>query len=155
MKKIFSITKFCFLLVTCLSFSNCKKNTDKPIDKSNIILYDKPLSVIQECIQGKWELIYAQGWFTGNYIQYYHDEFWEFNNNNISITDSGSVYIDTTIQWKKDPITFNPGQNTYTLNYNDRANYPHKYYVERINNDTLSIVDYGIDGMGYYFTKSN
>lgn len=155
MKKIFFIPKFCFLLVTCLCFSDCKKKPQEPIDKSNIVLYDKPLSVIQECIQGKWELMYAKGGFTGNYIQYYHDEFWEFSNNNIAITDSGLVYIDTTIQWKKDPITFNPGQTTYTLNYNDRANYPHKYYVERINHDTLSIVDYGFDGFGYYFTKSN
>lgn len=155
MKKVLFIAKFCFLLFTFFFLSNCRKKPQEPIDKSNVILYDKPLSVIQECIQGTWELIYAKGGFTGNYIQYYHDEFWEFKNNNIAIIDSGSVYIDTTIQWKKDPIAFNPGQKTYTLNYYDRASYPHKYYIERINNDTLSIVDYGIDGMGYYFTKSN
>jgi hypothetical protein len=138
-----------------LCFSNCKKNAEQPIDKSNVILYDKPLSIIQECIQGKWKLIYAKGGFTGNYIQYFHDEFWKFKNNNIVIIDSGSIYIDTTIKWKYDPLNFIAGENTYTINYYDRNSVPYKYYVEGIKNDTLTIADYGYDGMGYFFIKSN
>ncbi len=155
MKKIFFISKLCILLIIVLCFTNCKKNADKPIDKSNIILYDKPLSVIQQCIQGKWELIYAKGGFTGNYIKYFNDEFWQFGNNKIAIIDSGSVFIDTTIQWKKAPLTFDRSQNTYTLNFYDRYSSPHVLYIERIKNDTLSIADYGLDGFGYYFTKSD
>ena len=136
-------------------FSHCKKKNNQPIDKSNIVLYDKSLSVIKECLQGKWELNYAKGGFTGNYTKYYHDEYWEFNDTNIKITDSGSVYIDTAIVWKYEPLSLINGQNTYSMNFNSRDNVPHKYYVEGIKEDTLSIADFGVDGMGYFFTKSN
>jgi len=102
---------------------------------------------------GKWELIYAKGGFTGNLVQYYHDEYWQFNNDNLEIIDSGAVYINTSIDWKYEPLFFLPGQNTYTLNYKNRDNAPCKFYVEGIKNDTLTIVDYAQDGFGYHFIK--
>jgi hypothetical protein len=154
LKKLFLIPEFCFLLITGLCFSNCKKNTDNPVDKSNIILYDKPLSVIQQCIQGKWELIYAKGGFTGNSIKYVHDDFWEFSNNKIEIIDSGLVYISAPIYWNYEPVSFINGQKTYTINYRDQGNVPYKFYVEGIKNDTLTIVECALDGMGLHFAKS-
>lgn len=155
MKKVFFIPKFCFLLVTCLCLSNCKKDPGEPIDKSNIVLYDKPLSVIQECINGKWELIYAKGGISANNIQYIHNEFWKFNSNKIEMSDSEKIYTNTTIQWIYDLGTFTNGKRTHTINFYDRNNYPHKYIVDGIYNDTLVLGDYAYDGMTYHFIRYN
>jgi len=153
MKTVFLISKLVLVIIVCLCLNNCNKKHDEPIDKSNIVLYNKSLSVIKECIRGNWELIYAKGGFTGNFLQYFHDEYWQFENNNLQIIDSGSVYVNTAIEWKYEPLIFVPGQETYTINYNNRDNAPCKLYVEGIKNDTLTIADYGLDGFGYHFVK--
>jgi hypothetical protein len=70
MKKIPAI-QFLLLIVTVLyCFTECKKhspqvNTTTPIDSSNYLLHDKPLSIIQAFVKGNWVLQYEQGGITG------------------------------------------------------------------------------------------
>jgi hypothetical protein len=153
MKKGFLVSKLILVIAVCWCLSNCNKKHDEPTDTSNIVLYNKSLSVIRQCIRGNWELVYAKGGITGNFIQYYHDEYWQFENDNLEIIDSGSVYINTPIEWKYEPLFFAPGQKTYTINYNNRDNVPCVLYVEGIKNDTLTLGDYGLDGFGYHLIK--
>lgn len=154
MKKLVFSIKFYFLFIVCLCFSNCKKNKE-PIDKSNIVLYDKPLSVIKECIQGKWQLIYGKGGFASNTIQYYHNNFWEFNNNKIRIIDSSNTVADTTIRWVYDRGTFTNGDYTYVMNFYDKRGYIYDYVVDQIYDDTLILHIQASDAVFYHFIKSN
>ena len=153
MKNIFAITKFCLLLTFCLCISNCKKRKEQPIDKSNIVLYNKPLSVIKECLKGKWELIYGKGGFSANTIQFYHDNFWEFNNDNVKIVDSGSIITDTTIHWIYNEGTYTYGDYTYIMSFHDRVGYIYDYVVDSILNDTLILHEDASDAVFYHFIK--
>lgn len=150
MKHILFIAKFYCLLITPLWFNSCKKS-HTPI---NITLYDKPLSVIQQNIQGKWKLIYGKGGIA-TVTQYYHDNFWEFNDDRIKIASSGSIVADTTINWDYNIGTYTNGDSTFLLNFYDKVNVPWVYVVERIYNDTLILHDNSSDAFFYHFIKSN
>ena len=76
MKTILFAFRLCFFLASALCVSRCKKDNSTPIDRLNIVLYDKPLSVIRQHIQGKWQLIYGKGGIATN-TQYYYNNFWE------------------------------------------------------------------------------
>lgn len=153
MKKLVFTAELCFLFIVCLCFSNCKKNKE-PIDKSNIVLYDKPLSVIQECIQGKWKLQYEKGGICWNCTNYINNFYWDFGLvNKIRQTYNDTLITDTSIHWEwSKPVNTN---YTYIMNFQDKKGIPYLYVVYAIYNDTLVLTDAGYDPVGYYLVKSN
>ena len=155
MKTILLAAKLCFFLTAALCVSRCKKNNSTPIDRLNIVLYDKPLSVIRQHIQGKWELIYGKGGFVANNIQYFRNNFWEFNDDSVKISDNSSVYANTSMHWNYDLGTYTNGDSTYLMKFYDKESVPWVYVVERIYNDTLILHDNASDAYFYHFIKSN
>ncbi len=155
MKQILFIAKLCCLFIASFCFSNCKKENTPQKATLNIILYDTSLSVIQQYIQGKWELIYGKGGIAANTIQYYHDNFWEFNNDRIKIIDSGNTVADTTIRWIFDRGAFTNGDSTYVMNFHDKLGYVYDYVVDQIYNDTLILHEQASDAVFYHFIKLN
>jgi hypothetical protein len=152
MRKIL-LTKSCFLFIASLYFSNCKKDVT-PSTSVNIILYDKPLSVIQQNIEGKWKLIYGKGGIATT-TQYYDNDFWEFNNNRIKILDKGNLDADTIILWNYDLGTYTNGDSTFLMKFYDAEYVPWVYVVDKIYNDTLILHDNSSDAFFYHFIKSN
>jgi hypothetical protein len=148
MKKVSFIPIFCLLLVTCWCFSNCKK---EPVDKSNIVLHDKPLPLIEECIRGKWKLQYSIGGFSVMKVSAKYNQYMNLNSSHIVIgNDSAGVVVDTRIYWKRTTDIFN--DRTYLLT---SYQYSISLIVDRIYNDTLILGDNANDGFSYYYTKSN
>lgn len=134
--------------------AQCKKEHNK--DPVNLTLYDKPLSVIQSNIHGKWKLHYGKGGICASCIQYYNNVFWTFYpNNRIVQTDNNISYTDTTINWIRDIGTFTNGSLTYIMNFYDKRGNPSNYVVDGISNDTLILHDNSSDAVFYHFKKSN
>ena len=131
-------------MITCLCFSNCNKNKNK----SNIILYNKSITTIQSYIHGKWELIYGKGGVATT-TQYYHNNFWEFNNARVKILDNVNIVADTTIYWNYDLGSFTNGDSTFLMKFYHKENVPWVYVVYIIYNDTLILHDNSSD---YIFT---
>ncbi|MEO9211437.1 MAG: hypothetical protein ABI208_10080 [Ginsengibacter sp.] len=156
MKKSF-ITLFttCLLVLVMLFFTQCKKESASQVPV-NIILYDKPLFVIQSYIQGSWKLQYGKGGFCGSCIQYYDSSIWKFTNINKIIKIYGrDTIVNTTIDWVKGKGTFINDQSTYIMNFYDKWGYPSNYVVDNILNDTLILHDNSSDAVFYHFTKMN
>ena len=138
----------CFLL---LSFAGCKKEAHFP---ANMTLYDKPLSVIQTAISGKWKLEYGKGGITAKTIQYYDNFYYDFSiRNRVKIINDGIVYADTTITWRNVTGIYADGASTSTMNFHDKSDYSYVYIVDKLINDTLVLHDYAGETVYYYFTK--
>lgn len=140
------------LLITTIVFfmAGCKKN-DTPI---NIKLKNKPLPVIKEAIQGKWQLHYAYGGWTGHYRKNFTNSFITFGENDtIFWMDSTWRRVDTVIQWKRIQDFVDHSDSTFLMSFYDTYGYPYSWIVDGIYRDTLLLVDYGPDGMGYYLTR--
>jgi len=155
MKKILFIAKFCLLLIFCLWFSDCKKSNNHV----NIILYDKPLSVIQSYIQGKWRLHYTVGGICGSckYDREPYNEYYEFSSNNkIIYTYRDSILVDTSFKWI---IYQSPNAGNYIhniLEYYDKKSVLFHFEVDKVVNDTLVLAQPFLnnpDYMLYFFTK--
>lgn len=149
MKQLLSIFKFCFVLIICFCFA-CKKN----VARLNIVLYDKPLPTIRQYIQGKWQLIYGKGGISATNIQYYHNIWWEFNDDRIKILGDGLIYVDTTVQWNYDLGTYTNGDSTFLMKFYNNQYVPSVYVTDRIYNDTLILHDNSSDAVFYHFIKS-
>ena len=132
-----------------LFLTGCKKENE-PI---NIVLWDKPLSVIQDYITGNWKLQYATGGLIYHkYIERHNSYMFLTPNHIILGNDSLGVVVDTTIIWVRAEIANN--EFTYLLGYS-RLDYPWPEYdiVSQIKNDTLIIRDNLDDGYDNYYTK--
>lgn len=128
----------------------------------NIILYDKPLDVIQAHIQGKWKLAYGKGGFAANSIFYDDNYYMEFTvDNRVIKTGDNIVYANSTIKWTKvgpyEWVKLSPGEytDTYLMEFNDKREYPYCYVVDNIHNDTLTIYDNCYDPGLLYYIKPN
>jgi len=154
MKPILFVFKLCFFLTTSLCVIRCKKNNTIPVDRLNIVLYDKPLSVIRQYIQGKWQLIYGKGGIATT-TQYYYNNFWEFNDDCLRILGDNNVRVDTAIHWIYNLGTFTNGDSTYIMNFRDKLGYIYDYVVDQIYNDTLILHEDASDAYFYHFIKSN
>lgn len=151
MKKIsFS---FCtsILLIILFCFVQCKKE-HSPV---NITLYDKPLSQIQAYTNGNWKLQYAYGGISPAKYPAKHNSYMTLDSDRVIFgDDSSGVIVDTIIYWKRYKDIFN--DSTYLLSYyHTTGNYTlqHYYIVDRINNDTLVLIENAYDGFYYYYTK--
>ena len=150
MKNIIHIIYILLGIVFIICFEQCKK--DGP--QSNIKLTDKPLSVIQTNIKGKWTLQYEKGGICGTCIFYQKDFFWEFGNyDKVLETYKGTVIVDTKINWVRERDVFT--DLTYIMTFSDKQNVPWNYIVDGIYNDTLVLYDNSSDRVFYHFTKSN
>jgi hypothetical protein len=141
---LFFVTSMTILLDSC--------SREKGPEHINIILWDKPLSVIQDYITGKWRLDYALGGLiTHKYIDTINT-YVIYSPDHIIIGDDlrGTV-VDTTLIWTRVKIQ-NDSFYIYSYPYTGVIPPIHKI-VDQIKNDTLIIRDYADDGFVYYHTK--
>jgi hypothetical protein len=139
------------VILLAILLPHCKKSTPG----LNITLYDKPLSVIESYINGKWNLRYLQGGLALQTIQQ-SDYFWEFRNGNrIKVNVYDVTITDTVINWVRDAGLLINGDSTYLLELPDNRTLPGVYVVDGIFNDTLVLHDNAVDGFYYHFTRSN
>lgn len=120
----------------------------QPQNHSNIILFDKPLPIIQQNITGTRNLQYKAGGFA--YRKYVDtlNTFWNLSPNHIlAYNDISGAYINANIIWIPKRIY---NEKTYLLSYQGSSIY---YIMNQIKNDTLIIREYVDDGYTYYFTK--
>ena len=99
-------------------------------------------------------MIYGKGGIATN-TQYYYNNFWEFNDDSVKISDNSSVYANTSMHWNYDLGTYTNGDSTYLMKFYDKESVPWVYVVERIYNDTLILHDNASDAYFYHFIKSN
>jgi hypothetical protein len=135
-----------------LNLACCEKDKN-PVHLSNITLWDKPLSVIQDYTTGSWKLEYSYGGFTSHKSLDRINSYMILKPNHIKLgNDSLGVVVDTTIVWVKYDIGTN--DFTYLLSFN-WSGFPLPEYnvVQEIKNDTLIIREYVNDGYTLYYTK--
>ena len=150
-----SLSQF-FILSIFLSVLFCFTQCKKDKGPLNITLYDKPLSTIQNYIQGKWKCHYGKGGIAANNIQYYNNLFWIITTTSkIQISNNGNITTDTTINWIKDVAPYTNGDSTFIMSFFDKLGYPANYVVDKIINDTLILHETAVDAVFYHFTKSN
>jgi len=149
--------KTLIIIALCLSlisifFNGCKKEQEQKTEPINIILRDKPLSVIEEYISGKWKLNYAYGGFiTQKYIDTFNSYVIFSPGHIIYGDDLRGIYIDTTIIWERVKINFD---SIYIFTYPYSGdNPPMHQIIDQIKYDTLIILDYAADGFTYFHTK--
>ncbi len=119
----------------------------QPQYQSNIILFGKPLPVIQEYITGTWNLQYSAGGLAYHKVVDTANTFWILTPTHISAFNNSGVYVNTQLIWT--PATLY-NEKAYLFSYNGS---PLHYIVEQIKNDTLIIREYADDGFTYYFSK--
>ena len=147
MKKSILILSLFFVLLLCII--QCKK---EPI---NIILYNKPLDVIQHYIQGKWRLVYGKGGICSTCIFPCDNCSVEFTSNNKFVSKSFVITTDTTtIHWIKGKGMYLNGDSTYIMTFIDKYGGPGSYVIDRIYYDTLIYHDNSDDPMFYYCIRS-
>src|SRR5947208_6830486 len=116
---------YCGLSLTILlCFVQCKKEHTAV----NIILYDKPLFLIESFIQGTWKLQYEKGGICSicvNHFEYKNFQ-WQFGSGNkIRQTFENIIITDTVITWKKDIGYYTNGASTYNMNFYDKRGGPY------------------------------
>lgn len=115
------------LLVLTGGISSCGKDDD--LDMSNIEnLYAQPLSVIQKCMQGKWEIKYTYGGFVG--IKPEYDKFVEIIGNKMN---------DQEFQWKECTFQSIDGKLHQTYAPVLKGFEEPSFYFISIKNDSLSV----------------
>lgn len=119
----------------------------------NIVLYNKPLSVIQSYTSGRWNLEYSfGGLWAHKIIDKYNSYIVLFPDHIIISNDSLGSELNTSITWVKTDIGTNV--TTFLLRYSFPEDpLPNNYVIQQIKNDTLVIYDYLDDGFSYYYTR--
>lgn len=147
MKKLSFLFSASVFLVVIILFSQCKKE-HTPL---NITLFDKPLPVIQSYVDGKWKLQYSKGGICGTCVwPVKHNPYLTLSSDRFVFeNDSAGVIVDAPIVWKRVPWG---SDSTYLLSYKYTSGY---FFVEGINNDTLTLRDYASDPFYYYYTRFN
>jgi hypothetical protein len=114
----------------------------------NITLYDKPLSVIQQYTNGKWNLDYVIGGIAGHTYIDENNSYLIFSPDHITIGDDvRGVIVDTNLVWKQINIFSDP---VYSYTYPGASQH---YIVLQIQDDTLRIRDTFDDGYQYYYSR--
>jgi hypothetical protein len=142
--------KWCVFILSLLFISfSCRKNKET----LSIILYDKPLNVIQTYIKGNWKLKYAYGGLsTHKYIDKYNSYMILSPDHIILGNDSTGIVVDTNIVWIRSMARYE--DSTYILSYSWSGYlWPEHYLVDQIKSDTLIIIDYVNDGYSYFYIK--
>lgn len=140
------------------------------IDFCNIEnLYEQPLPIIQNCVQGKWQLQYSIGGFSYQKNVNTHDSYMYLTADHIIMgSDTYGVTTDSPILWKCEKGFWGDDSSGYLLTYN------HDIYINeqdgviyekvpifsslvpfQIKNDTLVIGEVCCDGFINYYTKTS
>ena len=152
MKKVFIL-----LFLTSFSSFSCKKNSNS-LGHINITLYDKPLSIIQYYVQGKWRLHYTKGGIcsTCKSDREIYNEYYEFSpNDRIRYTFQDTIIADTVINW----LRYKPGNyldSVTVMEFYDKRLSPNYFEAAKIYNDTLILYIpdmFNPDAIAYYLTK--
>jgi len=151
-----------------LALSSCQKK----MDFSNIEnLHKQPLSVIQECVHGKWRVLIVSRWgYIGSFAPINTIVNIDIENNNVVIKENDGEHIKimhgclseaSLFNWKKKEV-YSPGIGTrppcyatYVMQFNIQSENPAfeniGWYFDSIKNDTLSVVvDYTPANFWYY-----
>jgi hypothetical protein len=119
------------------------------LEPVNITLYDKDSAIIQQYIDGKWNLMYGKGGFTGDMI-YYLDMGYtlEFTADKKNIISSPLGYDTIEYYWQKILGAY--------AGYNDSVYMmsPHHIVFDKIKNDTLIYHDVSSETIWCYLIKS-
>ena len=166
------------VIILCIvlagTFSSCNKKSDSDIDMSKIDfsnienLYEQPLPVIQNAVQGEWQLQFSVGGFVYQKIIDIHSSYMYITQDHIVMgNDTYGVTTDSPIQWMKGK-PFGGDIDAYMLTYNHSIciNEQDGVIYEKvpifntlvpcqIKNDTLVIADPCCDGFSYYYTKTS
>jgi len=146
MKKI---TLFICSSLLFISFLTQCKNEDTPVNKVtpvNIVLYNQPVSVIKQNIEGKWILHYDLGGLDGKTRHDYVNSYMKFrfgSTDSIIRNVNGIIEIKSPINWVRYQDIFT-GDSIYLMGC---------YRVSEIKNDTLILADPVADGYVYMLTK--
>lgn len=132
------------LLVLTIFSLHCKK--DQQVD--NIELNTQPLDVIKKHVNGRWQLLYAIGGFSGNSRKEYKNDYIEFGNGNILWTRNDTVIVNTPVTWQK--IT-----NSYIMFFDYTTTFPAAFVPISIENKELILSDYIMDGYTYRLRRTN
>jgi len=141
-----------WLSLTSILLESCTKEQEKTTEPINIVLRDKPLSVIEDYISGKWKLNYAYGGLISHKYNDTINSYVTFSPGHIIYgNDLEGIYIDTTIVWTRVKIN---SDSVYIFTYAYTGNSPPMHQIiDQIKYDTLIIVDYAADGFSYFHTK--
>ena len=140
--------EFVMICVLLCSMYACIDEKEKETEPINIVLYDKPLSVIQDYIAGKWNLdSFSGGIMGGTYVDT-TNLYVIFSTDHIIIGDDiRGIVVDTTLFWRKMKISddsiyvySHPGSSIYTI-------------VNEIRNSNLITRDYLMDGYMYTYSR--
>jgi hypothetical protein len=156
MKNIYKILIPAFSLVlifTLMSFSGCKKEKIPPLS-SNITLYDKDTTTIQNYIQGKWRVVYMEINGTGLRIHYFDNAFVEITNKNITSSDDVVPFGSTEYYWTSYESLYSDVDNIYVASLLPPTQYNTVLVFEKIYNDTLVYYDYDVRNI-YHCVKFN
>lgn len=139
-----------FLVFISVPFFQCKK--DSP-DHTTIQLYDKPLSVIQKYLTGKWKYLYNEG---GNFNlppEYdINDTYMIVDSSRILFKNKTGILYDSNITWLKDRYN---GSDTFVLLSYSSSAVPYLYVVIGIQDGILELREDASDAMSYYYRKVN
>jgi hypothetical protein len=130
-----------------LALCSCGQKEDNVVAPEEVmILYDKPVDVIQKAVQGKWEWQAAYGGAVG--IQYPTDTYVEFTDS-YHIISAPNREDTTYFTWKKFAVysSAHEGGETY-IAWSGEGAVLGNWYFENLRNDTLSVGIYG-DGNKY------
>lgn len=147
----------CFVIPVLCFMSSCRKGGSiKDSSTTNIVLYNKPLPVIQSNIQGEWKLDYEKGGICSICINSFRDVnyIWKFGSGDKVVqTFNGAIFTDTTISWVKDLGMYMGTDSTFIMEFYDKRDYPYVFVVDGVLNDSLQLHDNGYDPVYYYFYK--
>ena len=128
------------------------KSTSLPSLNCNVVLRDKALNQIRNCIYGNWQLHYRFGGFTGSDKDYYTTQtLVNFNASDSIEYIGGGNYSRYKINWAKTKDLF--GEMTYIMGFENTSGYPVRWGVAQIRQDTLVLYDNWPDGYSYYLSK--
>lgn len=152
MKKIiqYSLTVL-FIVTFIMSNCGCKKDNS---DHTTIQLYDKPLEVIKQYLQGKWKVLYHEGGVFNNPREYDTEEtYMTIDSNRIVYTSKAGIRINSLITWRKE-IYGGPQSYTYVLYYESSNGTPYLQLVVGIEDGVLTFRDFGSDPQTTCYRRS-
>lgn len=122
---------------------------DIPVVRAaNISLYDKPLTVIRQHVEGqRWQLLYATGGITGKERMNYEQAYYTFAKDGKLVYENDGEQAIYPYTWEKQRDIFT-GDSVYVV-----AGVVN-WKVNGIDDDTLRLADNYVDGFSFSLVRS-
>lgn len=141
-----------FIAIFIIPNYGCMKDNS---DHTTIQLYDKPLEIIKQHLQGKWKVLYHEGGVFNNPREYDTEEtYMTIDSNRIVYKSKAGVRINSQITWRKE-IYGGPQSYTYVLYYESSNGTPYLQLVVGIEDGVLTFRDFGSDPQTTCYRRSN